>query len=189
MWAWLGRIKDTWSWGRFAWQLAGALGITGLVTSVGGSVWAVITGVPIPIAIMAGYCTLVGTVFLAMAPLAYRALANSPSNAPAKGTSKIAPDYKTWRHIQTPTIRQAAHLWNDRDPAEVSETADVEVTIEFFIDAIKRGDLPVALWNGANQNDYRQAKAFPDASNRVRRSDLKPFATKHGYDPIFLRDS
>src|SRR5216684_6080923 len=110
MWAWLGRIKDTWSWGRFAGQLAGALGITGLISSVGGAVWAVILGVPTPIALMVGYCTLVG---------GRRALAQSPSNQ-STSQSKTAPDYKAWSLVKLITLGDAAYLWCDRDPHVVS---------------------------------------------------------------------
>jgi hypothetical protein len=81
------------------WQLSGALGFTGLIGSTGGALWAIVLGVPTPIALMVGYCTLVGAVYLAMAPLAYRALAQSPSNQIA-AQSKTAPDYKAWSLIR-----------------------------------------------------------------------------------------
>ncbi|SRR6266849_7026754 len=138
MWAWLGRIKDTWSWGRFAGQLAGALGITGLVSSVGGAVWAVVLGVPLPIALMVGYCTLVGAVYLAMAPLAYRALAQSPANSMEK--ERITPNYVAWRHLESYEIRHAARLWCGVDPAQES-TLDTNAWTHAFIAAVKKGDL------------------------------------------------
>jgi hypothetical protein len=188
MWAWLGRIKDTWSWGRFAWQLAGALGITALATSVGGAVWAVILGVPTPIALMAGYCTLVGAVYLAMVPLAFRALSNSPANSSGNNNSKVAPDYKLWSHVQALTLSEASHLWNDRDPSAPVETPDVETVIQVFKDAIKRGELPLTLWASADAGDYRLAQQFPEDHHRVDRSHLKKFAANHNYDPRFLKD-
>jgi uncharacterized membrane protein YfcA len=107
MLALLRRIKDTWSWGRFAWQVAAAFGLTGLIGSAAGTVWAVIQGVPLPIALMVGYCTLVGAVYLAMAPLAFRALSNSTTSIPAE-SAKTKPDYKTWSHIQSLSVAQAA---------------------------------------------------------------------------------
>jgi hypothetical protein len=187
--AWLGRIKNTWSWGRFAWQLAGALGLTGILGSIGGAVWAVIQGVPLPIALMVGYCTLVGAVYLAMAPLAYRALSNSSSNSVGGTNSKVIPDYKLWRHIQSLTVGQAAHLWNERDPAVKVEAPDVDGVDQLLRDAIKRGELRLVLWAGADSSNFSLAKSFPDSGTRIDRGSLKQFATKNGYDPIFLRDS
>ena len=42
-----------------------------------------ILGVPVPIALMAGYCTLVGAVYLAMARSAVNAIAASRSRVPS----------------------------------------------------------------------------------------------------------
>jgi len=112
---WLSRIKSTWSWVRFAWGLAAFLGLTGIITSAGGMVWALIIGVPKPIALMAGYCTLVGAVYLAMAPLVYRALAQSPANA-SENRKPEPPNYAAWRLLSDYTLEDAAYLWCDVDP-------------------------------------------------------------------------
>jgi hypothetical protein len=187
MWAWLGRIKDTWSWGRFAWQLAGALGITGLVSSVGGAVWAVILGVPTPIALMVGYCTLVGAVYLAMAPLAYRALALSPSNQTAS-QSKTPPDYKAWSLIKVLSLGDAAYLWCDRDPHVDSSAPEIETWLNVFKDAVRSKELRVTLGDWADAGNVRQAAMFPDGGTTVKRSDFSAYAKSKGYDPRFLRD-
>src|ERR1700716_3951001 len=135
---WFARVKSTWSWGRFAWQLAGALGVTGLISSGSGSVWAMILGVPTPIALMVGYCTLVGAVYLAMAPLAYRALTQSPANKTEK--KKITPNYVAWRYLESYQIIDASKLWCDIDPYTTS-TTDTAAWMQAFIAAVKKGNL------------------------------------------------
>jgi hypothetical protein len=187
MWTSLRKIKDTWSWGRFAWQLAGALGVTGLISSVGGAVWAVILGVPTPIALMVGYCTLVGAVYLAMAPLAYRALAQSPSNK-SVSQSKTAPDYKAWGLVKLISLGDAAHLWCDHDPHVDTSAPEIETWLNVFKDAVRSKELRVTLGDWADSGDIRQATMFPDAGTRVKRSDLSQYAKAKGYDPRFLRD-
>jgi hypothetical protein len=122
------------------------LGLTGLIGSVGGTVSAVIQGVPLPIALMVGYCTLVGAVYLAMAPLAYRALANFPSNAMA--APKAKPDYKVWSHIQRLNISRAAYLWSGLDPHIQSEAPQIDMWAQVMKDAIMRRELPVSLGVG-----------------------------------------
>ena len=71
------RLKSLVDWAGTAFTLIGWFGgtawITGIGIAVGVAIWAVVRGVPVPIAIMAGYCTLAGGVVLAMAPVAYRA--------------------------------------------------------------------------------------------------------------------
>jgi hypothetical protein len=187
MWAWLGRIKDTWSWGRFAWQLAGALGITGLVSSVGGAVWAMVLGVPLPIALMVGYCTLVGAVYLAMAPLAYRALAQSPANAPNDENKKVVPNYAAWRHLETYEIRHAAKLWCGVDPAQES-TLDTNAWTHAFIAAVKKGDLKLD-YNSSDRTMQAHEELNPLSDAKITRASLQSFAKTKGYDPIFLRDA
>jgi hypothetical protein len=72
----LKKIKAGWGWARFIWGVLGALGatagITGVAVAVGGAIWAIILGVPIPVAIMAGFCSFVGTVYLTLMPWAWR---------------------------------------------------------------------------------------------------------------------
>ena len=87
-WQLVRRAKEFWSWYSFAVGTLG-LAVTGVGIAVGGAVWLLKSGVPLPIAIMAGYCTLVGAVYLTMAPLAYRALKQEPSKKSKKVSPKI----------------------------------------------------------------------------------------------------
>jgi hypothetical protein len=181
---WLERFRDAFNWGWLAYRIIWILAATGILSAVGGTVWAVLIGVPLPIAIMAGYCTLVGAVYLAIAPLAYRALANSPANS--RAIPIIAPDYRLWRLKKVLTLSQAAHLWNNRDPSIVVGTPDIEGIFELFKEAIQSGSMPIVLSPGSNS---MIEVAYPDKTTRVNRESLKQFAKTHGYDPAFLRDA
>jgi hypothetical protein len=175
------RIKDTWSWGRFAWQLAGALGITGLISSVGGSVWAVILGVPLPIALMVGYCTLVGAVYLAMAPLAFRVLAVSPQTATAPVRKKPTPNYTAWRHLNLYELQDAAKLWADVDPNS-SGTNDSIAWFEVFRAKIKERELEI---EPKYASERKAEMDNPTEFTKIKKDSLKKFAERHGYDRPF----
>jgi hypothetical protein len=135
---WLERFRDAFNWGWLAYRIVWVLVATGIASAVGGGVWAVIIGVPMPIALMAGYCTLVGAVYLAMAPLAYRALAQSPANKPGK--KKIVPNYVAWRHLESYNIADAAKLWCDIDPLG-NGTTDSAAWAEAFKAEVKKETL------------------------------------------------
>src|SRR5262245_39345783 len=94
---WLERFRDWFNWGWLAYRIIWILVVSGILGSVGGAVWSVLIGVPTPIAIMAGYCTLVAAIYLALAPVAFRALS---AQSPGVATLAKAPvDYKTWSHV------------------------------------------------------------------------------------------
>ncbi|MEA2914183.1 MAG: hypothetical protein QOJ15_6264 [Bradyrhizobium sp.] len=88
------------------------LAATGVLGGIGGAMWAVLTGVPLPIAIMAGYCTVVGAVYLAIAPLAYRVLSQIPKRAVSK-KAPLVPNYTAWRRLDVYEVQDAAKLWVD----------------------------------------------------------------------------
>jgi hypothetical protein len=181
---WFSRIKDTWSWGRFAWQLAAALGLSGFLGSIAGTVLAMIQGVPTPIAMMVGYCTLVGAVYLAMAPLAYRVLAQTPANKIEK--KKIIPNYVAWRHLESYPITDAAKLWCEVDPNALS-TPDTAAWTQAFIAAAKKGDLTIEYYSSEYSRQERE-KHNPSSDSKITRVSLQAFAKATGHAPIFLRD-
>jgi hypothetical protein len=143
------KAKEFWSWLNFIWQILGWLGIASLVSGMGitaiGIAGAVIKGLPWPIILMAGYCTLVGVVYLAMAPLAFKALSaalQKNDNSSANQSKVIRPHYDAWRHVEKFTLRQAAYLWVDLEPkASGQATTKVQVWIEAFRAAIRQGNL------------------------------------------------
>jgi len=184
----LRQIRDAFNWGLFAYRLVVVLGLTGVASAIGGSVWAVIIGVPIPIALMAGYCTLVGAIYLAMAPLAYRALAHSmPAGVPVP-LVKTPPDYRTWSYIQFITVSQAAYLWSGQDPNSPSEAPEINMWAQVMKDAIKRKELRVTLGDWADESDRKWAVLTPKDETTILRRDLKTFAKSKGWEPDFLKD-
>jgi hypothetical protein len=73
IWRLIKRAKELYSWYSFT-VFVSALLITGVGFAVGGAAWLVKSGIPLPLALMAGFCTLVAAIYLAMAPMAYLAL-------------------------------------------------------------------------------------------------------------------
>jgi hypothetical protein len=189
---WLKRIRATWSWARFAWQIAVVLGLSGAVSAIGGAVWAMIIGVPTPIAIMAGYCTLVGAIYLAMAPLAYRTLA-TPKQVE---TNFSRPDYQAWKMVSVLTIGEAAYLWCDIEPEQPGITIPAKVSgwLRAIIDSVMTGKLDFVLdrsrlqanTNTAAAKDYQKSHA--EWQTKITRAELRRFAKEIGHVPIFLRD-
>jgi hypothetical protein len=72
IWRFLKRLKELWDWLGFAWQFAGFLGLTGIAVSIGGTVWAMILGLPAPFILMAGFCTFVAAIWIGLAPWSIR---------------------------------------------------------------------------------------------------------------------
>jgi hypothetical protein len=188
MWGRLRQIRDAFNWGLFAYRLVVVLGLTGVASAIGGAVWAVIIGVPVPIALMAGSRTVVGAVYLAMAPLAYRALAQSPANRSSPHFEKIKPDYKVWSHVKILGLQEAAFLWCDSDPNSEIRTPDIEMWLTVFKDAIKARELGVAFSELDDSVDRKYAALSPSDDTKVSRESLKQFARSKNYDPVFLRD-
>jgi hypothetical protein len=109
----IARLKALVDWAGTAFTLigwfSGTAWITGIGVAVGGAIWAIIIGVPEPIAIMAGYCTLAGGVVLSLSPLAYRAFSRMAA-APIPQASAVPqkPNAAVWQHVPKFTLYQAA---------------------------------------------------------------------------------
>lgn len=187
---WFRKIKAAWSWARFAWQLVIFFGLSGLLASVVGSIWAVILGVPLPIALMVGYCTLVGAVYLAMAPLAYRALAQSPANTRSVKSPKRPepPNYPAVRLMHQYSLQAAGKLWADVDQ-NAQSTYDSESWFQVLKGAIQRGELLFESAAPRNRDVVVREQANPGYSTIVTRKNLQKFAVSINQDPTFLRDA
>jgi hypothetical protein len=166
------RAKELYSWYSFAVGTA-ALFVTGFGLAVGCAVWLIKIGIPLPLALMAGYCTLVGAVYLAMAPAVFRLVFNAPISKRIEQKNQL-PNYEAWKHVGTMTLAQASHLWCDIDP-DLPDTLDTSAWLKALAFAWRKGDLIVAHREGTPA--------------MVTRDALKLFAKKHGYDPRFLRDN
>jgi hypothetical protein len=147
----------------------------------------VILGVPMPIALMAGYCTFVGAVCLGLIPMAYRALSTL---AAAQQQTTIPPDirrkpnYVAVRLMHEYHLNDAAKLWCDFDQNE-NGTHESQSWQEALSAAIQRGELKFKpKIPGLTDADER---ADPRWDTIVTRSALKEYAVSISQDPPFLR--
>jgi len=190
MGAWdnLRKFKESWGWLKFIWDMLGLLGVAGfaagLGASVGGAVWARMSGVPLPLVLMAAYCTFVGAVYLAMAPAIIKTLSVAQTPLPIKGTNK--PNYAAVKLIHRFTIGDAARLWCDIDQ-NAKGTYESVAWQEAFIAAVERGDLDF-IPKSEDRRMQEYEKSRPDSSTIISRESLQEFAAANGQNPKFLRD-
>ena len=123
LWQLLRKAKELWSWYSFAVGV-GTLFISGVGLAVAGAIWLIKSGIPLPLALMAGYCTVVGAVYLAMAPFAMRALQRNRLGSKQSNKENSLPNYEAWKHVDTISLLQASRLWCDIDPSLNYETLD-----------------------------------------------------------------
>jgi hypothetical protein len=142
----------------------------------------VIQGVPTPIALMVGYCTFVGAVYLAMAPLAFRVLAASGANNAERKLPK--PNYAAVRLMHEYTLAEASRLWCDLDQNGKS-THESESWSQALRAAVQRGELAFKPKYTAQAG---VEKKNPEWSTVIPRQALKEYAVMIKQDPIFLRD-
>jgi hypothetical protein len=179
------KVKDFWSWISFFGHIVGWLGLasvfSGVMVAAIGIVGAIIKGLPWPFVLMAGYCTLVGVVYLAMAPIAFQILiAVSRTNQPRF----IRPNYEAWKHVEKFTLSEASQLWNELEPdVPGNYTSEVKAWIKAFCAAIRKGELGFIATGNFNEMGE---KANPDGNTQVSRRDLTDFAIRNNYKRNFL---
>lgn len=190
-WSALKRGKELWDWLGIAWQLAGFFGLAGLIVSIGGTVWATIIGLPPPFILMAGFCTLVATVWIGLAPIAYESF-TKPAIGPAEKAATQKPNYSAWRNRQTVRICEAACLFADLVPSSKNEgRADVLEYLGALIDAATSRDMEFVFRYPEAARSYSKHDLelqYVDMNTRVTLDALRKFAQKRGYNPPFLRD-
>jgi hypothetical protein len=143
-------------------------------------------GIPLPLALMAGYCTLVGAVYLAMAPLAYRVLRQTPFVT--KPGEDNRPNYAAVRLQHQYSLGPASRLWVDLDPRAFA-TYDSQAWYETFVSAIQQGKLKFQPKFARYSDKIAYEKQHPDLNTTVTREEFKRYAASIGEDPAFLRDS
>lgn len=184
-------LKEAVEWAVAIWHVVGWFGgaalVTGIAAAIGGGIWAVLTGIPLPIAMMAAYCTFVGAVYLTMAPMAYRALAHNIAPEAAIAPPKL--DLKAWRQVKVISLNDAAAVWCGCDPHSRSKTSDVKTRLTIFLDAVRTGELTLVVTGDADNYDMQRRRAFPEGWHSVTRAELQRFAKARGDDPEFLRDA
>jgi hypothetical protein len=182
-WHFIRRAKELYSWYSFAVGV-GALLVAGVSLAVGGAVWLATAGIPLPLVVMAGFCTLVGAVYLAMAPLVYRVLRQTP--IVTKPGEDQRPNYAAVRLQHQYSLDHACRLWVDLDPG-AGTTYDSQAWYRTFVSAIQHGKLKFVP-------DERRPELIalqrqnPGRDTKVTREEFKRFAGSIGQDPTFLRD-
>jgi len=136
--------------------------------------------VPLPLAIMAGYCTvLVSACFCALRVTHDRSYTKIPTS------KNRQPNYAAWRLIATLRISDAARLWSGIEPGcPVSQ--ETIAWAEAMLDAIKRGELPILERKGIGNRPVDQERANPGWHTEIAREALRTWAHLHGHAPLFL---
>jgi hypothetical protein len=176
------RAKELYSWYSFAVGV-GALLVAGFGLAVGGAVWLATGGTPLPLVVMAGFCTLVGAVYLAMAPLVYRVLRQTP--IVTKPGEDQRPNYPAVRLQHQYSLDHASRLWVDVD-ARAGATYDSQAWYGTFVSAIQRGQLKFVP---SSRDRIAVERQNPSRDTMVTREEFKRYAASIGQDPPFLRDS
>jgi hypothetical protein len=149
-----------------------------------------IKDIPWPIVLMVGYCTLVGVVYLSMAPMAFKVLSAALQLKDDTDTNQgilTRPHYEAWKHVEKFTLSEAAYLWNDLEPhAKGNYTTEVKAWIKAFCAAIRKGELKFIAKKPNRPDLIRYEKADPGNDTEVNRNDLYDFAVKNNYIPKFL---
>jgi hypothetical protein len=179
-------LKSVVDWVGTVWTLVGLLGLTTAITGIGGPIWAVIIGVPKPIAIMAGYCTIVGGVYLTVFPLAYRAFSRIATAPVAQGTSTPQkPNAAAWQHLPKFTLAQAACLLADVTPVRPIPEGDAQAWFA-TLDAEIQSKKIAYIRSSYDKNFTFKDGYHPHSDTEIGRAELQCFAERHGIRPRFL---
>jgi hypothetical protein len=151
----------------------------GLVIALSCSLWAIKAGVPQPLAIMAGYCTVIVTAcFCSMRA----ALARSDTQTSTRKSRQ--PTYAAWRLVATLRVSDAARLWSNIEPGCPASQESI-AWAQAMLDAIKRGVLPVHARKEASRS-IDQERENPGWHTEIPREAVRTWAHSHGHAPSFL---
>ena len=154
----------------------------GVVLAVCCTVWAIHEGVPYPLAIMVGYCTVIGSAGFCAALLAIQR--NAAKTTPA--STKRGPNYAAWKLVSKLRISDASRLWCDIEPGWPATQESTAWGIA-MLDAVKRGELRTIASAGAGQAAGGQEQRNANWSTEIGRDALISWAKAHGHSPRFLQ--
>ena len=155
---------------------------SGIAVALCCTVWAIQVDVPSPLAIMAGYCTLIVSACLCAALLLIRNAATK-ANPPV---AKRQPNYAAWKLVSKLSVSDASRLWCDLEPGGPASQESIAWAQAMF-DAIKRGELPVIARSGPNRPTSQQEQVNPNWHTEIARDALKLWAHANGNSPRFLQ--
>ena len=170
-------------------QIESAIGLSGVAAVSSGvalavccTVWAIHEGVPQPLAIMIGYCTVVGSAILCAVLLVIQRLT---AKASAIGTRR-EPNYAAWKLVSRLSVSDASRLWCDIEPGCPASQESIAWGIA-MLDAVKRSELLVSARAGAGQAASVQEQSNPNWNTEIAREGLISWAQAHGHSPRFLQ--
>jgi hypothetical protein len=168
-------------------RLYAILGRSGVTTLLAGVVlaflctgWALWNAVPYPIALLAGYMTVIASACVCAAVVIVRHSAPTAAEEPVVAKSK-EPNYPAWKLVDKLRVADAARLWCGFEPGHQA-TPEVTAWACAILDAVERGELPKAESVGV------LAQYKIGWHTEVRRDTLKAWAKSKGHAPRFLCD-
>ena len=154
----------------------------GVALAIYCTIWAIQEGVPHPLAIMIGYCTVASSACVSAALLAIQGLGAKKSSI----VTKREPSYAAWKVVSKLSVSDASRLWCDIEPGCPASQESIAWGIA-MLDAIKRGELPVSAKEGAGQSAGTQEQSNPNWHTKIAREALKSWAQDLGHSPRFLQ--
>jgi len=182
----LDRINRAISTVKSVLAVVGWLGLTGLLTgiaaAIGGTVWAMITGISAPLVIMAAFCTFTGAVYLSLAPMAYLALIRARDAPP-----RMRPDPEVWRHLSQFQIFEAGCLLADMEPSTslANEPGSSNGFCRALCIEVNNGNMQRINMHYDDLNIVR-GRYIADIETVISREELKKFAVSRGLKRAFL---
>jgi hypothetical protein len=187
-WKWLKKVKDVYSWYSFASGIAGLTGISLIVSPVValvvGVVGAAIKGVPWPITLMAGFCTLVAVIYLIALPIFIKSAIHSAS--PNIADEPIRPHWEAWKHVEKFTVREAAYLLMNLDPSTHSKDPKIDAWMKALRAAIRTGDLDFINATKPGMVSIGSLREYPSESTEIPKLALIDFAKRNNIDLKYL---
>ena len=156
----------------------------GLLLTISCTALSIAQGASVPMALMAGYCSLAATIALI---IAFNVLKNPPARlATIVPAVSQQPNYSAWKLVSQMNVANASRLWCDIEPGH-PYSRDSMAWATAMLDAIKTGALPIAAKPNMSKELIERERANPTWHTEVTREALQLWAKAHGHNPEFLR--
>jgi hypothetical protein len=163
-------------------QLSLVVGVVGATLALTGTIWAIQLQVSYPIAMMAGYCTLVASACLAIAVSGLQKPA-VPQELPVPTKPDIS---GAWKLVDTFSVSDACRLLCDIEPGSMV-TQDSIAWARALLDAIERGELSAVEKPRIGLLAPRD-HGKPNWHTEITRDALKSWAQSRDLNPQSLKD-
>lgn len=169
-----------------------SLGLPELIVFCGGLLlttsctWlAIAQGAGVPMALMAGYCSLVATIALVVV---FHVLKNPPARAVPVAVAAVSqqPNYSAWKLVSQMNVANASRLWCDIEPGHPYSRESMAWATA-MLDAIKTGALPIVSKPNAAKEVVERERTNPTWHTEISREAMQAWAKAHGHNPEFLR--